>query len=120
MNKRILVLAHRRELIQQTSRKLYDLGIDHGIIAAGFTSRPNEPVQVASVQTLHARAVRTARMGLPDADMVVVDEAHHVRARSYQKILSAYPNAVILGLTATPCRGDGRGHPLFISGGLCN
>jgi DNA repair protein RadD len=40
---------------------------------------------------------------------VIVDEAHHCRARTYQKILDAYPNAIIVGLTATPCRGDGRG-----------
>jgi len=48
-------------------------------------------------------------MDLPPADLIVVDEAHHVRARSYRQILDAYPAAVILGMTATPCRGDGRG-----------
>ena len=40
---------------------------------------------------------------------MVVDEAHRARARTYEQILGAYPDAVILGLTATPCRGDGRG-----------
>ena len=66
-------------------------------------------MQVASVQTLHARAVRSGSIELPPADLVVVDEAHHSRAATYQRLLAAYPNAVILGLTATPCRGDGRG-----------
>ena len=42
--------------------------------------------------------------------MVVIDEAHHVTARTYrQKILKRYPDARIIGLTATPCRRDGRG-----------
>ena len=45
----------------------------------------------------------------PPANLVVVDEAHHVRAKTYQGILDSYPEAVIIGLTATPCRGDGRG-----------
>jgi DNA repair protein RadD len=39
----------------------------------------------------------------------VVDEAHHVRAQTYCQTLNRYPDAVVLGLTATPCRGDGRG-----------
>jgi len=39
----------------------------------------------------------------------VIDEAHHVVADTYKKIIEAYPNATLLGLTATPCRGDGRG-----------
>jgi DNA repair protein RadD len=107
--RRVLVLAHRREIIGQTVKKLYQAGVDAGIIQAGFSPRPGEPVQVASVQTLHARAVRARSIEMPSADLVIVDEAHHVRARSYGEILAAYPGAIIIGLTATPCRGDGRG-----------
>ena len=106
---RVLVLAHRRELISQASSKLHAVGIDHGIIQAGFPTRPGEHVQIASVQTLHARAVRSAAMEMPAADLVLVDEAHHVRARTYRRILAAYPDAIVVGLTATPCRSDGRG-----------
>jgi DNA repair protein RadD len=106
---RVLLLAHRQELIVQMSQKLHDARIDHGIIKAGFVPRVGEAVQVASVQTLHARAVRTAKIDLPPADLVVVDEAHHSPARTYKRLLEAYPAAVILGMTATPCRGDGRG-----------
>jgi DNA repair protein RadD len=58
---------------------------------------------------LHARAVRAKTMDLPPAEIVVIDEAHHVRAQTYQTIIGAYPAAIIIGLTATPCRGDGRG-----------
>jgi DNA repair protein RadD len=104
-----LVLAHRRELVQQPSRKLHDLGLEHGIIAANFPGRPEEPIQVASIQTLHARAVRSRKMELPPADIVIVDEAHHATAQSWRSIIKAYPEATILGFTATPCRSDGRG-----------
>ncbi len=104
-----LILAHRRELIKQTSAKLYDAGVDHGIIQAGFPTRPDAPVQVASIQTLHARAISSKQMNLPEADIIVIDEAHHCRAATYQKIVDSYPEATILGLTATPVRGDGKG-----------
>jgi superfamily II DNA or RNA helicase len=105
----VLVLAHRREIIAQTSQKLHACGIAHGIIQAGVTSRPLEDVQVASIQTLHVRAVRTESMELPPADLLVIDECHHAPASTYRKIIKAYPNAILLGLTATPCRGDCRG-----------
>ena len=107
--KSVLVLAHRREIIAQTSKKLYACGISHGIVQAGFTPRPLETVQVASIQTLWVRSQHTGKMDLPHADLVVVDEAHHAPAMTYRKIIAAYPDAVLLGLTATPCRGDGRG-----------
>lgn len=67
------------------------------------------PVQVASIQTLHGRAIRTAKIEVEPPDLIVVDECHHAPARTYQEILKAYPNAKVLGLTATPERGDGRG-----------
>ncbi|MFZ2141913.1 MAG: DEAD/DEAH box helicase, partial [Xanthobacteraceae bacterium] len=107
--KPVLVLAHRREIISQTSEKLRDLGIVHGIIQAGVPARPLEDVQVASIQTLHRRAIHAETMELPRADLLVIDEAHHCPADTYSKIIASYPEAVLLGLTATPCRGDGRG-----------
>jgi DNA repair protein RadD len=106
--KRVLVLAHTREIIRQTSAKLFEHNIEHGIIQAGFMTRPDEPVQVASIQTLWSR-MRTNRMELPPADLLIIDEAHHCPANTYRKIIDAYPNATLIGLTATPCRGDGRG-----------
>jgi superfamily II DNA or RNA helicase len=106
---RVLFLAHRRELISQASRKLHDVGIDAGIILPGYPMRLSEPVQVASIASLHARAIRSSAIDLPVADLVIIDEAHHCRARTYRRILEAYPKAIVIGLTATPCRGDGRG-----------
>src|SRR5262249_53683452 len=73
------------------------------------TPRPAERVQVASIATLWVRAMRTKTMSLPPAQLILIDEAHHTPARTYQKLIEAYPDAVVIGLTATPCRGDGRG-----------
>jgi DNA repair protein RadD len=106
---KVLFLAHRRELVRQAHEKLYQYGIDAGIIQASFEPRLEQPVQVASIQTLWTRAYRGRRMDPPPADLVVVDEAHRTRARTYTAIIASYSGAVILGLTATPCRGDGRG-----------
>jgi DNA repair protein RadD len=108
LGQRILFLAHRIEIVQQTSDKLFDLEVDHGIIQAGFLPQDG-PVQVASVQTLHVRAMRSRKIELPKADLLIVDECHHATANTWRKIIEAYPDAVLLGMTATPCRGDGRG-----------
>ena len=55
--RKVLVLAHRREILAQTHAKLYAFGVDAGIIQAGLPPRPGQPVQVASIQTLHARSL---------------------------------------------------------------
>ena len=105
----VLFFAHTRELVFQPRDRLAEAGIDAGIILAGQESDLDQPVQIASVQTLTARAIRTSRIELPPADIVFIDEAHRARAKTYQAIVKAYPDAVVIGLTATPCRGDGRG-----------
>jgi DNA repair protein RadD len=105
----VLVLAHRREIISQTHEKLANHGVRSGIIQAGVDPRPLEPVQVASISTLWSRAFRSDAMLRPHAHLLVIDECHHATARTYSKIIAEYPNAILLGLTATPCRGDGRG-----------
>ena len=104
-----LFLAHRREIIHQTSAKLTANGVRHGIIMAGVDPRPMEPVQVASIDTLLVRGVRSDAMRLPPADLVIFDEAHRARGRTREHLISLFPNASLLGMTATPCRGDGRG-----------
>jgi superfamily II DNA or RNA helicase len=106
---KVMFLAHRKELIDQPSELLDKLGIDHGVIKAGhWRQRPDLPVQVASVQTLARRGTR------PDVRVVIVDEAHRRLAQMYEDVFADYPNALILGLTATPIRLDGRGlHRVF-------
>jgi DNA repair protein RadD len=107
--RRVLFLAHRREIIDQTSAKLTANGVRHGIIMSQVSPRPMEAVQVASIDTLLVRGVRSNAMDLPPADLVVFDEAHRARGRTREHLISLYPEAVLLGMTATPCRGDGRG-----------
>jgi superfamily II DNA or RNA helicase len=109
--RRVLVVAHRREIVNQTSAKLTAFDVHHGIIQAGDDNRlrPMSAVQVASIQTLHARAIRAASMQMPLADLLIIDEAHHACAMTYRAVLERYPDAIVLGLTATPCRGDGQG-----------
>jgi DNA repair protein RadD len=109
-----LFLAHRREIIGQTSQRLTEHGMPlgaHGIIMAERVGdlRPQARIQVASIDTLHARSVRTKTMELPPADLVIFDEAHRARGRTREGLLKLYPDAIWIGLTATPCRGDGRG-----------
>jgi superfamily II DNA or RNA helicase len=108
----VLVVVHTTELIAQTSEKLlrHDAALgDHGFIKAGRPTRSLARIQVASVQTLHARVFRSKKIDLQKFGLIVIDEAHHARAKTYQQIVDAFPDAVIIGLTATPCRGDGRG-----------
>jgi superfamily II DNA or RNA helicase len=100
--KRVLFLAHRRELVVQLAGHLQMAGLQVGIIKAGFPRVPTLPVQVASVQTL-------GRRELPPADLLILDESHHSLARTWKKLVESYPNANILGLTATPWRLDGGG-----------
>lgn len=98
----VVWVAHRMELIDQASERLSLFGVEHGVIMAGRKEERSPLVQVASVQTL-------VRREMPPARVVVLDEAHHVRAATYARVLSTYPNAAIVGLTATPVRLDGRG-----------
>ena len=77
-----LIISHRREIVAQTCAKLDAIGMHYGVIQAGDDKklRPLANVQVASVQTLHARAIRGESMALPRADLIIIDEAHHAPA----------------------------------------
>lgn len=104
LNKRVLLLAHRVELIDQISRALTEQGVRHGIIAAGYEYRRGHSVYVASVFTL------IKRLDLFVPDLLVFDEAHHCAGTTiWAKIIQAYQEAYILGVTATPCRLSGHG-----------
>jgi superfamily II DNA or RNA helicase len=105
-----MFLAHRRELITQASAKLLACGVDHAILMGKESSEyKGEHCLVGSIQTIYSRAFRNHRIKPPPADIVFFDEAHHCRARTYLEVRKAYPNAKIIGLTATPAPGDGRG-----------
>lgn len=95
-------LAHRKELVEQAAEQLRAFGLHVGIIMAGHQPDPSALVQVASIQTL-------AKRQIPHADLIMIDEAHHAVAKTYETVLSALPDAALLGMTATPFRLDGSG-----------
>lgn len=100
--KKVLFMVHSKELVQQFAQRLssqFNLG--SGVIMSGVKPNRQKPVQVASVQTL-------VRRNKPEADLVIIDECHRAKAKTYQKILEYYPDAIIVGLTATPFRSDGK------------
>lgn len=101
-------IVHRKELVDQTSRTLEQVGIPHGFVAAGRPPTYHMPVLVCSVQTLARRIDRIiAKYGAPS--LVVWDEAHHCAAGTWRTVADACPQAFHVGLTATPQRLDGKG-----------
>lgn len=104
---KVLILVHRTELIDQIDEELgYRYNLAHGIIQSGERERKIYPIQLASVQTLSRRLNNWTDK---EFDFIIVDEAHHVKADSYQKIIKAFPHAKLLGVTATPVRLNGHG-----------
>ena len=109
---RVLMLAHRREIVNQTASKLIDANLETGIIMAGHAPMQWANVQVGSIDTLWSRK----NYGLPEAEFLVIDECHRAASDRYAKVIEYYRSkgAKVLGLTATPMRNDGRGlKPMF-------
>jgi DNA repair protein RadD len=100
---RVLILVHRAELLDQASRAM---PVPHGIIAANRAMDLSHTVQVASVQTVARRLHLLPRDFF---QLVVVDEAHHTTAGTWARVIAHFHAAKLLGVTATPIRGDGRG-----------
>lgn len=100
--KRAYFLVHQNELLSQTSKALWRQQLEHGMIASG-RARSTLPAQVASVQTLVRRMDQ-----YKEPDLLIIDEAHRAAAKTYQTIIERWPNARVIGLTATPQRTDGK------------
>lgn len=96
-----LIVVHRRELADQAANRLREFGAPFGYIMAGEPARPSAKIQVGSVQTL-------VRRKCPRASLVIFDEAHLSTATTWATIRAQYPNAKILGVTATPWRLGGK------------
>jgi superfamily II DNA or RNA helicase len=104
-NKRILIVAHRRELLKQISGALKKVGVSHAVLSGGTPGIPIANVVVASVFTL----VRRMKSMKP-FDLIIGDEAHHFTPdSSWGKVVTGFPTARVLGVTATPERLDGKG-----------
>lgn len=94
--KRVAFLCNRKHLVAQTSRRLLRAGILHGVIQGANTTRVYERVLVASIQTV-------AKRGLPDVDLIIIDEAHAVAgSKAYLALLTAAKGVPVIGLSATP------------------
>ncbi|MCD7710640.1 MAG: DEAD/DEAH box helicase [Porphyromonadaceae bacterium] len=96
----VWIVAHRRELVAQIQEILARFGI-------GRLAERRNGIRVMSIQWLsrHVREIQTA------PGLIVVDEAHHSVAPTYQKLWESFPEARKLGMTATPCRMQKRGFP---------
>ena len=107
--KRVLILAHRAELLEQAADKIRkSTGLicsvekaEESCIGSWFM------ITVGSVQTLQ-KDKRLARFSNEHFDVIIVDEAHHCISDSYQRVLNYFNTANVLGVTATPDRGDMR------------
>jgi DNA repair protein RadD len=105
---RVLILVHRRKLVKQIAERLEKYyGVKCGIIARGYPSDDQAQIQVASIDTYIRRLGQ-----YPQFDLVFIDECHHSPAQKYITALKGYSGKVI-GLTATPCRADGKGLDYF-------
>jgi superfamily II DNA or RNA helicase len=103
--KRVMLIAHREELITQAWNHLYKNQILAGIIKADVPPNFSLPCQVASIQTLARRS------NIPTPDLIIIDEAHHSQEdNTYGRILAnVFPGAYVLFVTATPYRLNGDG-----------
>lgn len=86
-NNRVMFLIHRREVLDQAVKTFNEQGVKMNLATMGM------------VQTLTRRVDK-----LPTPDVILVDEAHHALAKSYQRILSKFPKSIVLLFTATPHR----------------
>jgi len=103
--KRILMFVHRKELVKQMAAKQDESLIAHNVIQAGKPTRADSLVQLGTVQTIGRRDASK----LPKYDLIICDEAHHSTAKTYRNLYNVWPDAKILGVSATPCRLDGSG-----------
>jgi DNA repair protein RadD len=100
--KRMGFIVHRREIVKDQSRRLYRLGVEHGIIMGDDPrAKPHLSTHVASVATLRRREI-------PKWDLVFIDEAH-VGLPGYVEIINRMDNPIVIGMTATPVLLNGGG-----------
>ncbi len=108
---RVLILAHRGELLQQAIDKLYKAtGIEAGLEKAEETSEVSSfdlpyTVVVGSVQSMKSQR-RLDRFRSDEFSLIVIDECHHALTSTYRAVIDHFPHARLLGVTATPDRGD--------------
>lgn len=107
--KRVLIMAHRGELLDQAADKIMQAtGLGSAVEKAEESCLGSwYRIVVGSVQSL-TRPQRLAKFKPDYFDTIIIDEAHHCLSDSYQRVLDHFPDAEVLGVTATPDRGDMR------------
>lgn len=98
-----IFICHRQELLMQTYKTYQKNDITPAIIKSGVTPDYRNPMQIASVSTLVKRLNQYAK-----PDVVFWDECSHIASSTWKTIYEAYPDSIHIGLTATPCRLDGK------------
>lgn len=100
---KILIIAHRTELIDQIDESLRKYQVVHNVIAGSRERNYKYPVSVASIQTItHPNNLKDAQK--LNVQFIIIDEAHHALATTYKKLWKLYPGSKKLGVTATPWR----------------
>ena len=103
---RVLIIAHREELLDQARQKLWQVaGLRADIERANLHASAQSSVIVASVQTL-CREVRLNEFAPDHFALIIIDEAHHALTPSYKKVIDYFEKSYVLGVTATPDRAD--------------
>jgi DNA repair protein RadD len=102
-DRKVLFVVHRKKLVHQFKERLQNqFDINSGLIIAGSKENRRRSIQVASIQSLVGR-------DFPEADLIIFDEAHHIKSNQFMKVVDHYSDKVLVGLTATPERLDGSG-----------
>lgn len=104
--KRVLIVTNRRQLVKQLYDELARFGISHGVIMGSEEQDRGQSIQVASLQTLRERHFENTG-GLPPAELILADECHN-DLDSYAMLFKLYPQAYVIGLTATPVGASGK------------
>lgn len=98
--KNVLFLVHGRDRVNDFSERVTNLGIPHGVLMGGTKRERWHPVQVASSDTVYRMQHK------PKAEIIAIDECHLAMSKSFREVLDAYPDAKLIGLSATPELGN--------------
>jgi superfamily II DNA or RNA helicase len=103
---RVWIVAHREEILLQAKQKIEAVSQQTmGMIKFGYELDLDAQIQIASIQSLTSKL---AELEISPS-LIIIDEAHHSVAQSYQEVLQKFPQSLVLGVTATPIRSDGQG-----------
>jgi DNA repair protein RadD len=103
-NRRVLFVTDRTLLVDQPSDELREMAVGHGVIMGGILHEFHHDIQLATIQALQARE---SEYGLPQADLIIIDESHKA-IDAYKWLLAYYPSAKAVLLTATPVGPNGK------------